>query len=170
MRKSVSVISSAGLVALLLAVSSVGWASNFPKTQGLSAKAFIALPAEALSRGSISFRALSVADVHQVPLSPKSALRDLKDQFVMPTGSWVSSISLGGYVNKLDIVRDWSGTKSKWPKRVAMYMVTIRGLVLSSDGPRLLSIGPRKRSATNHEEIFMLDATTGKIVSSFSYR
>jgi len=81
----------------------------------------------------------------------------------MPAGSWVYSISLGGYVNKLDVVRDWSGTKPKWPKRVAMYMITIRGLDLASYGPRHVSVA-------NHEEIFTLNATTGKIVSSFSYR
>jgi len=81
----------------------------------------------------------------------------------MPAGSRVNSISLGGYVNTLDIVRDWSGTKPKWPKRVATYVITIRGLDLAS-------YGPRQASVANHEEIFTVNATTGKIVSSFSYR
>jgi hypothetical protein len=91
------------------------------------------------------------------------ALNDLKNQFTMPTGSWVYSVSLGGYVNKLDIVHDWIGTKSKWPKRVATYMVTVRGLIIPSDGPS-------QQIAVNHEEIFNLNATTGKVKSSFSYR
>jgi len=91
------------------------------------------------------------------------ALNDLKNQFTMPTGSWVYSVSLGGYVNKLDIVHDWIGTKSKWPKRVATYMVTVRGLIIPSDGPSQVSV-------VNHEEIYIVNATTGKVKSSFSYR
>jgi hypothetical protein len=84
-------------------------------------------------------------------------------QFTMPEGSRVYSISLGGYVNKLDIVHDWVGTKSKWPKRVATYMVTIRGLNIRSEGPT-------QSNGVNHEEIFIVNATTGKVKSSFSYR
>jgi hypothetical protein len=79
----------------------------------------------------------------------------------MPAGSWVLSVSLGGYVIKLDIVHDWSGMKSKSPKPLAAYMITIRGLHIASLGPG---------GAVNHEEIFIVKAVTGREISSFSYR
>jgi len=44
-----------------------------------------------------------------------------------------------------------------------MYMVTIRGLIIPS-------YGPSKVSAADHVEIFIVNATTGKVKSSFSYR
>jgi len=163
MRKSLSAIATISFMAALFTASSVGGASSYPETRGLSIKSFIPLPKRALAGGSISFTPLSSAALHATLLSPQMALNDLKNQFTMPTGSWVYSVSLGGYVNKLDIVHDWIGRKSKSPKRVAMYMVTVRGLMIPSSGP---SHG----SAVNHEEIFIVNATTGKVRSSFSYR
>ena len=163
MRKSLLAIATVSFIAALFTGPTVGGASSYPETRGLSVKTFIPLPKRALTDGSISFTPLSNAALHAILLSPQMALNDLKNQFTMPTGSWVYSVSLGGYVNKLDIVHDWIGTKSKWPKRVATYMVTVRGLIIPSDGPS-------QQIAVNHEEIFNLNATTGKVKSSFSYR
>jgi hypothetical protein len=163
MRKSLSTIATVSFIAALFTAPIVGGASSYPDTRGLSAKTFIPLPKRALESGSISFTPLSSAALHVIRLSPQLALNDLKGQFTMPAGSWVYSISLGGYVNTLDIVHDWNGTKSKSPKRVAMYMVTIRGLIIPSYGPSHVS-------AADHEEIFIVNATTGKVMSSFSYR
>ena len=163
MRKSLLTIATVSFIAALFTAPTVGGASSYPETRGLSVKTFIPLPKRALTNGSISFTPLSSAALHAILLSPQMALNDLKNQFTMPTGSWVYSVSLGGYVNKLDIVHDWIGTKSKWPNRVATYMVTIRGLIIPSDGPSQVS-------AVNHEEIFIVNATNGKVKSSFSYR
>jgi hypothetical protein len=163
MGKSLITIATVSFIAALFIAPTIGGASSYPETKGLSVKTFIPLPKRALVGGSISFTPLSSVAFHAILLSPQIALNDLKNQFTMPTGSWVNSISLGGYVNKLDIVHDWIGTKSKWPKRVATYMVTIRGLAIPSSGPSQVS-------AVNHEEIFNVNATTGKVQSSFSYR
>jgi len=163
MRKCLLTIATVSFIAALFTAPTVGGASSYPETRGLSVKTFIPLPKKALVGGSISFTPLSSAALHAILLSPQMALNDLKNQFTMPIGSWVYSVSLGGYVNKLAIVHDWIGTKSKWPKRVATYMVTIRGLMIPSSGPSQVS-------AVNHEEIFIVNATTGKSKSSFSYR
>lgn len=162
MRKSLLIVTVVCFTATMFATSTMGGASEFPSTKGLSVKSFIPLPARALVDGSISFTPLSPIAARAISMSPQIALSDLKSQFTMPKGSWVYSVSLGGYVNKLDIVHDWSGTKSKWPKRVAIYMITVHGLNLSPDGPS-------KISAVNHEEIFIVNATTGKLESSFTY-
>ena len=163
MRRSLLSIVNISFIAALFIAPTIGGASSHPVTKGLSIKTFIPLPNRSLIDGSISFTPLSSAALHAIPLSPQMALNDLKNQFTVPTGSWVYSVSLGGYVNKLDIVHDWIGTKSKWPKRVAMYMVTVRGLSIASSGPSQVG-------TYNHEEIFMVNATTGKILGSFSYR
>jgi len=163
MRKPLLTIATVSLIVALFTAPTVAGAASFPATRGLSIKTFIPLPKKALTNGSISFTPLSSAALHAILLSPQMALNGLKKQFTMPTSSWVYSISLGGYVNKLDIVRDWIGAKSKWPKRVAMYMITVRGLMIPSDGPSQVS-------ALNHEEIFIVNATTGKVKNSFSYQ
>jgi hypothetical protein len=162
-RTSLSTIAAVGFAAVLLTAPTAVSATDIPNTLGLAAKTYNPLPKRALASGSISFTPLSSAALAVVRLSPELALNDLKDQFTMPAGSWVSSISLGGYVNTLDIVHDWSGTTSKSPKRVATYMVTIRGLTISS-------LGPSHEGTANHEEVFIANATTGKVMSSFSYR
>jgi len=163
MRRSLLTIATVSFTAALFIAPTIGGAANYPETSGLSVKTFIPLPKRALVGGSISFTPLSSVALHAILLSPHMALNDLKNQFTMPTGSWVYSVSLGGYVNKLDIVHDWIGTKFKWPRRVATYMVTVRGLAIASSGPNQVSV-------VNHEEIFIVNATTGKLKSSFSYR
>jgi hypothetical protein len=163
MRKSLLAVATISFIAVLFTAATAGGASSHRDTRGLGVKTYIPLPKKALENWSISFTRLSSAASHEVKVSPQLALNDLTAHLTMPAGSWVHSISLGGYVNTLDIVHDWIGTKSKSPKRVAMYIITIRGLAIRSDGPSQVSV-------INHEELFIVSATTGKVKGSFSYR
>jgi hypothetical protein len=150
-----------GALATSLLISSATGATSTPQTRGLDIAMFIPLPKTALVDGQIIFRPLTSAAKAAVRLTPRQAVNDLKSQFEMSSGSWVQSVSLGGYVNKMDIVHDWMGTKSKVPKPIPVYMVTVRGLHIASLGPG---------GGVHHEEVFTLNAVTGRAISSFSYR
>jgi hypothetical protein len=68
--------------------------------------------------------------------------------------------SLGGYVNNNEIIHDWIGTKSLVPKALPAYIVRITG-------PPIVALGPS--SVVNHYWNVIVNAITGRIVSSFTY-
>lgn len=78
----------------------------------------------------------------------------------MPSGSNVL-VSLGGLTDKEEIVHDWIGTKSWIPKAIPAYVITMSGLHIESLGPG---------GAVNHEEIVVVNADSGDVVETVSYR
>ncbi len=107
------------------------------------------------------FSRLDNSQLARVRISPQEAVRIVKDDNGAKEPWRVVFESLGGYVNDLQIIHDWVGTKAFVPRPVPTYIVRITGVPIYSLGP-----GPM---AVNHYWNVILNAITGHIIGSFSY-
>jgi hypothetical protein len=117
------------------------------------------LPSRMLFQGEILFTRLPASRLAEVRTTPFDAVH-IAEAGVAPAvhGSRVVLVSLGGYVNKNQIVHDWIGTKSLIPRAVPSYLVRIFE-------PYAVGLGP----STNHYWNVVVNAQTGKIISAFTY-
>ena len=123
---------------------------------------FKPVPMNLLVNGEIEFNRLSKSDLSKVRITPEQARRMADAPYRRDHGSRVVFESLGGYIDKNDIVHDWVGTRSWIPKALPAYIVRISGLEIPSNGP-----GPLE--SYNHSENVIVDAKNGGIVADFTY-
>jgi hypothetical protein len=117
------------------------------------------LPEKMLFQGEILFTRLPASRLVAVRTTPSDAVR-IAEAGIAPAvhGSRVVLVSLGGYVDKNQIVHDWIGTKSLIPRAVPSYLVRIFEPYVVTPDP-----------STNHYWNVVVNARTGKIISAFSY-
>jgi len=142
--------------------------------QGPEVQASVALQSQGLMNAfftPLSKAARNELDIRFVPLrnSQFAPIRVTEPEAVstaevglnpMPSGSNVL-VSLGDLTDKEEIVHDWIGTKSWIPKAIPAYVITMSGLNIESLGPG---------GAVNHEEIVVVNANSGDVVETVSYR
>ncbi len=116
------------------------------------------LPPGVLAGGDIMFTRLAASRLSAVRVTPADAVRIATSEFGGGHGSRVVLVSLGGYVDKSQIVRDWVGTRSFIPTPVPSYVVRIRE-------PFVVTVEPSK----NHFWNVIVSATSGHVISAFSY-
>lgn len=159
---------------LIVAIGTVLASTLIVVAQGPEVQASVALQSQGLMNASftpLSKTALSALDIRFVPLrnSQFATIRVTEPEAVStaevglnptPSGSKVL-VSLGGLTDKEAIVHDWIRTKSWIPKAIPAYVITISGLHIESLGPG---------GAVNHEEIVVVNANSGDVVETVSYR
>jgi hypothetical protein len=117
------------------------------------------LPRRLLFQGEILFTRLPASRLAAVRTTPSGAVHIAEAGIAAPVhGSRVVLVSLGGYVDKNQIIHDWIGTKSLIPRAVPSYLVRVFE-------PYVVGLGP----STNHYWNVVVNAQTGKIISAFTY-
>jgi hypothetical protein len=129
--------------------------------QYVCAYVFEPAPKNLLVDGEIEFKYLGVSNFSKVRITPEQARRIADAPYSRDHRSRIVFESLGGYIDKNDIVQDWVGTRSWIPAAVPAYIVRISGLEIQSDGP-----GP---VVENHSENVIVNAVSGKIVADITY-
>jgi len=119
-------------------------------------------PRNLLVDGEIEFRALSESNLSKVRITPEQARRVADAPYSRDHRSRIVYESLGGYIDKNEIVQDWVGTRSWIPTAVPAYIVRVSGLEIESDGPGPVAVD-------NHSENVIVNAVSGKIVADITY-
>jgi hypothetical protein len=148
-------VASTATVAIVSATSSSGW-------QGDLRNAYRPLPKALRVNGQLMFTRLDSSEIARVRLSPEEAVQIVKDDDGAKEPWRVVFESLGGYVNDLEIIHDWVGTKSLIPKPLPAYIVRITGVPI-------YSLGPNPIPAVNHYWNVIVNAITGHVIGSFTY-
>jgi hypothetical protein len=128
------------------------------RQQFLCANNFKPAPRALLAQGQIEFKRLGVAKLSLVRITPAKARQIASSEYARGHGSMIVFESLGGYIDKNQIVHDWVGTKSWVPKALPSYMVRIYE-------PYVVTVDP----SHNHYWNVIVNAVSGKIVSAISY-
>jgi hypothetical protein len=110
------------------------------------------------TEGEIEFKSLDTSQLSLVRISPAVARRAALAQYGRGHGSRIVFESLGGYVDKNQIVKDWIGKRSWVPKPIPSYLVRIYGAHLTTID-----------LSTNHYWNVIVGAVSGKIISAFTY-
>jgi len=151
-----------GVLVVIAASITVGVAEtsgSCPVDQRLSCDyVFKVVPRSLLVNGEIEFKRLSASNLSLVRITPTEARRDADAQYGHESGSRIVLESLGGYVDKNQIVQDWVGTRSWVPKPIPSYLVRIYGDHLATVDP-----------STNHYWNVIVSAVSGKIITAFTY-
>ena len=151
------------VVATSIVVTIVATSRNCPATRQFAcAYVFKPAPTNLLANGEIEFKRLDASAVSMVRVTPEQARRTANAPYRSDPTSRVVFESLGGYIDKNDIVHDWVGTRSWIPKAVPAYLVRISGLDIASDGP-----GPLE--SFNHSVNVIVNAKTDTIIADFTY-
>jgi hypothetical protein len=111
-----------------------------------------------LAGGEILFTRLRTTELSSVRTTPTEAVDIAKASFGDGSDTRVVLVSLGGYVNKNDIVHDWSGTKAFIPRAAPSYIVRLFE-------PHLVTLDP----SDDHYWNVVVNAKSGKIILAFSY-
>lgn len=119
---------------------------------------FKPLPKVLLTDGEIEFTRLGTSKLSSVRISPFTAVRIAESQYGEGPGSRTVFESLGGYVDKSQIIPDWVGTTSWVPKAIPTYIVRFRE-------DHVVTLNP----STNHYWNVIVNATNGEFISAFSY-
>jgi hypothetical protein len=131
------------------------------QSQSLMNAAYAPLSNSARSALDVRFVALRSSEFATVRVTAPDAVSTAEVGLdPMPSGTNVS-VSLGGLTDKEEIVHDWIGTKSWIPKAIPAYVITMSGLHVQSLGPG---------GAFNPEEIVVVNANSGNVVETVSYR
>lgn len=112
--------------------------------------------------GEIEFKRLGESDLSKVRITPEQARRIADAPYGRDHKSRVVFESLGGYIDKNDIVRNWVGTRSWIPKALPAYIVRIAGLEIPP-------LGPGPPVIHNRSENVIVNAETGTIIADFTY-
>lgn len=131
------------------------------KRQYVCTYVFKPAPKSLLVGGEIVFKRLGESDLLKVRITPEQARRIAGAPYRRLHKSRVVFESLGGYIDKNDIVHDWVGTRSWIPRALPAYLVRISGLEIPSNGP-----GPLV--TYNHSENVIVNAETGNIIADFT--
>ncbi len=123
--------------------------------------AYVPVPKVMLVDGEILFTRLNNSQLSHVRITPAEAARIGKVQAGAGAHSRVVFESLGGYVNKNQIIHDWVGTKSFVPKEIPAYIVRVSGVTVPSLGP----VG----GVAGHFWNVIVNATNGRTICLFSY-
>ena len=124
--------------------------------------AFRPLSKNMLVYGEITFTRLSDSQLSLVRVTPSGAARIARADYNSLERWRVVFESLGGYVDKNEIIHNWIGTKSFVPKALPAYLVRITG-------PPIVSLGPRGGTTPNHQWNVIVNANIGRVISSFTY-
>jgi hypothetical protein len=142
-----------------ITVSVAATSGSCPFGQRLSCDyVFKVVPRSLLVNGEIEFKRLSASNLSLVRITPTDARRDAEAQYGNESGSRIVLESLGGYIDKNQIIPDWVGTKSWVPKPIPSYLVRIYG-------DQLVTVDP----STNHYWNVVVSAVSGKIITAFTY-
>lgn len=80
-----------------------------------------------LNDDGILFTRLSDAQLSNVQVSPREAVHEAIEGYELSGRPRVVFESLGGYVDRSEIIQDWVGTTSWVPKAVPAYFLRIHG-------------------------------------------
>jgi hypothetical protein len=111
-----------------------------------------------LTMGEILFSRLRAPQLATVRTTPSDAVRIAEASYGEGSDSRVVLVSLGGYVDKNEIVHDWIGTKSFVPRALPSYIVRIFE-------PHPVTLDP----SNNHYWNVVVNAMNGRIVVAFTY-
>ena len=111
-----------------------------------------------LLHGPILFTRLRASQLATVRLTPSLAARIAEASVGDDSDSRVVLDSLGGYVNKNQIIHDWVGTTTFVPRAVPSYIVRIFE-------PQLVTPTP----SDNHYWNVVVNAQSGTIIVAFTY-
>lgn len=162
--KKPSKLELVGLGALIVLATSIivtvaETSSSCPERQRyVCAYAFKSLPKGLLINGEIEFERLNASKLSLVRITPNDARRIADAQYGHERDSRVTFESLGGFVDKSQIVHDWVGNKSWVPKSIPSYVVRIYGA-------QLVTLDP----SNNHYWNVIVSAVSGKILTAFTY-
>lgn len=161
---TVLVVAIATVLASTLIVVAQGpevQASTAMQSQGLMNAAYAPLRKAARNELDIRFVPLRNSQLTTVRVTEPEAVSMAEVGLdPMPSGSNVL-VSLEGLSDNEEIVHDWIGTKSWIPKATPAYVITMSGLHVESLGPG---------GAFNPEEIVVVNANSGDVVETVSYR
>jgi hypothetical protein len=111
-----------------------------------------------LSNGEMEFTRLGASKLSMVRISPTDAIRIAESQYGGEGRLRIVFESLGGFVDKNQIIPDWAGTTSWVPKAIPTYVVRIRD-------DHMVTVEP----STNHYWNVIVSAVSGKLIASFTY-
>jgi len=141
---------------LLVATLAVAFESAF--TSASLKDQYKPLPRGMLAMGFILFSRLRAPQLATVRTTPSQAIRIAEASYGDGSGTRVTLVSLGGYVNRSDIVHDWIGTKTFIPKAVPSYVVRLHE-------PHPVALSPSDNRYWN----VIVDAQSGGILGAFTY-
>jgi hypothetical protein len=124
----------------------------------LCANLFAPLSKTLLTDGEIEFNRLGTSKLSLVRISPTRAVRIAESQYGRGPGTRMVFESLGGYIDKNQIIPDWVGTRSMVPKAVPTYLVRFHD-------DRVVTVEPSR----NHYWNVIVNATNGEIIAAFTY-
>jgi hypothetical protein len=117
------------------------------------------VPRGLLTDGEILFTHLRASQLTSVRETPTDAVRIADASYGAGGVSRVVLVSLGGYVDKNQIVHDWIGTTSLVPKATPSYVVRI------FEPNALHTLDPSK----NHYWNVIVNARSGRIIAAITY-
>jgi hypothetical protein len=106
----------------------------------------------------MEFKRLNTSNLSLVRITPADARHIADVQYGHDHGSRIVFESLGGYIDKTQIIQDWVGKKSWVPKPIPSYVVRIYGAHLVTAEP----------SANRYWNV-IVSAVSGKIISATTY-
>jgi hypothetical protein len=118
------------------------------------------LPKGLLTQGQILFSRLRAPQVATVATTASGAARIAEASAGDGSGSRVVLVSLGGFVNKNQIIHDWIGTTTFIPKAVPSYVVRI-----FDPHPLVWTQTP----SHNHYWNVVINAQSGTVILAFTY-
>jgi hypothetical protein len=153
-----------GTVTLILLTSSVVVAIVETSSSCVGGKQFLCpdsfspAPKLLLTDGEIEFNRLGTSNLSRVRITPARADRIAGASYGRERDSRIVFESLGGYIDKNQIVHDWVGTKSWIPKAIPSYLVRIHS-------SQLVTLDP----SSAHYWNIIVNALNGKIIVAFTY-
>jgi hypothetical protein len=143
----------------MMSVVTLAAALESASTSALDIGSFKPLPKGALAQGEILFTRLRASQLATVGTNQSVAVRIAEASYGGGSGSRVVLVSLGGYVDKNDIVHDWIGTTTHVPRAIPSYIVRIFD-------PSHVLLG---LSSNNHYWNVIVNADSGRVIGAFSY-
>ena len=147
-------------IALVVLVALL-WPGSPPTPQARFENAFRPVPKSLLFNGQMLFGRLDQRQLAHVRVTPTMARRIAVANSEAGPSSPVVYESLGGYVNKEQIVHDWVGTRTYIPPAQPAYIVRL-------SGQEILSSGPVGQTGFNRFLNVIVNAENGKVIMSFS--
>ena len=141
-----------------MAVATLAAALESAATSSLAIGHYEPLPKGMLLHGPILFTRLRASQLATVRLTPSLAARIAEASVGDDSHSRVVLDSLGGYVNKNQIIHDWVGTTTFVPRAVPSYIVRFFE-------PQLVTPTP----SDNHYWNVVVNAESGTIIVAFTY-
>jgi hypothetical protein len=151
-------------IALVVLTATIVWTVNEVagscslRRTYLCVNLFKPLPQTLLTDDEIEFGRLDPSQLSLVRITPAQAARVAQSQYGGGDGSRIVFESLGGYIDKTQIVPDWVGTRSWVPKAIPSYLVRIYD-------DQIVTVDPSR----NHYWNVLVNAVSGKNISAITY-